>query len=58
MGANIESFEFADGIQSLVAPGERLVLDPQAVLPAILIRSESEAEDREDQEVSRWAGPL
>ena len=34
------------------------MLDPQAVLPAILIRSVAEAEDWEDREVSRWAGQL
>jgi hypothetical protein len=35
-----------------------MMLDPQAVLPGILIRSAAEAEDREAREVSRWAGPL
>ena len=34
------------------------VLDPQAVLPAILIRSAAGAGDHEDRELSRWAGPL
>ena len=35
-----------------------MMLDPQAVLPPILIRSAAEAGDREDRAVSRWAGPL